>query len=228
MPRVGPRLWVWLYRLWPHSLDTLVIIKPETVIRWHPKGFRRYWRWRSRPRGPGRPAESREIRGLIRRMSRENPLWGAPRIHGELLKLGIEVSEASVSKYMTRHRKPPSQSWRTFLSNHVASLASIDFFTVPMATFAVLFVFIVVRHDRRRIVHVGVTANPTMSWAAQQLREAFPWDNAPRYLIRDRDGTYAATWPLFAPPLTPFIRQTNATPIRACFLPCPVVRSTMQ
>lgn len=126
-------------------------------------------------------------------MSRENPLWGAPRIHGELLKLGIEVSEASVSKYMTRHRKPPSQSWRTFLNNHVASLASIDFFAVPTATFAVLFVFIVLRHERRRIVHFGVTAHPRVSWAAQQLREAFPWDNAPRELIQDRDGAYGVS-----------------------------------
>ncbi len=126
-------------------------------------------------------------------MSRENPLWGAPRIHGELLKLGIEVSGASVSKYMTRHRKSPSQSWRTFLNNHVASLAPIDFFAVPTATFAILFVLIVLRHDRRRIVHFGVTAHPRVSWAAQQLREAFPWDNAPRELIRDRDGAYGVS-----------------------------------
>ncbi len=120
------------------------------------------------------------------------PALGAPRIHGVLLKLGIEVSEASVSKYMTRNRKPPWQSWRRFLNNHLASLASIDFFTVPTATFAILFVFIVLRHERRRIVHVGVTAHSTASWAAQQLREAFPWDNAPRHLIRDRDRTYGA------------------------------------
>ena len=187
-------VWVWLYRLWPGCLEALVIVKPETVIRWHREGFRRYWRWRSRARRPGRPRLSGEIRDLIHRMSRENPLWGAPRIHGELLKLGIEVSQSIVSKYMVRHPKPPSQSWRAFLRNHVSCLASVDFFTVPTATFAILFVFIVLRHDRRRILHVGVTAHPSAPWVAQQMREAFPWDTAPQYLIRDRDGTYGTVF----------------------------------
>ena len=123
-------------------------------------------------------------------MSRENPLWGAPRNHGELLKLGIDVSQATVTRYMVRHPKPPSQTWRTFLDNHVGSLVSIDFFVVPTARFAVLFVFIVLRHERRRIEHFGVTAHPSADWVAQQMREAFPWDTAPRYLIRDRDGAY--------------------------------------
>ena len=132
----------------------------------------------------------KDVRELIRRMCRENPLWGAPRIHGELMKLGIEASEATVSRYMVRHRKPPSQTWRTFLDNHVGCLVSADFFVVPTATFAVLFVFIVLRHERRRIEHVGVTAHPTTAWVAQQIREVFPWDTAPRYIMRDRDGAY--------------------------------------
>jgi transposase InsO family protein len=186
--------WVWLYRLWPGCLDALVIVKPETVVRWHREGFRRYWRWKSRAGRPGRPAISPDIRKLIARMSQENPLWGAPRIHGEMLKLGIEISQASVSKYMTRHPRPPSQTWRAFFGNHVGCLASIDFFTVPTVSFAVLFVFIVLRHERRRVVHFGITTHPTAPWIAQQLREAFPWDSAPRHVIRDRDGAYGAAF----------------------------------
>ncbi len=125
-------------------------------------------------------------------MSRENPLWGAPRVHGELLKLGIEVSEATVSKYLARLPKPPSQTWRTFLRNHAKALASIDFFVLPSATFRLLMVFIVLHHERRQIVHVGVTANPTAAWVAQQITEAFPWDSSPSYVIRDRDSVYGA------------------------------------
>ena len=131
-----------------------------------------------------------EVRDLVRRMSRENPLWGAPRIHGELLELGIEVSQATVSKYMARLPKPPSQSWRTFLHNHADCLASIDFFVLPTAAFRLLFVFIVLHHERRRIVHFGVTAHPTAAWVGQQITEAFPWDTAARYMIRDRDSVY--------------------------------------
>ena len=175
-------------------MAALISLKPETVVRWHREGFRRYWRWKSRARRPGRPAISLDIRQLIRRMSQDNPLWGAPRIHGELLKLGIEVSLASVSKYMTRHPRPPSQTWRAFLRNHVGCLASIDVFTVPTATFAVLYVFIVLGHERRRIVHFGITTHPTAPWVAQQLREAFPWQTAPRHVIRDRDGTYGVAF----------------------------------
>ncbi len=125
-------------------------------------------------------------------MSRENPLWGAPRIHGELLKLGIEVSEATVSKYLARLPKPPSQTWRTFLGNHAKVLASIDFFVLPTVTFRLLMVFIVLHHERRQVVHFGVTAHPTAAWVAQQITEAFPWDSAPRYVIRDRDSVYGA------------------------------------
>ena len=131
-----------------------------------------------------------EVRDLIRRMSRENPGWGAPRIHGELLKLGIDIGETSVSKYLVRSRKPPSQTWRTFLENHVKSLVSVDFFTVPTIRFQILYVFLVLAHERRRIVHFAVTAHPTAEWTAQQLREAFPWDTAPRYLLRDRDRIF--------------------------------------
>ena len=141
----------------------------------------------------GRPAVSCEIRDLIRRMSRENVLWGAPHIHGELLKLGIEISENTVAKYMVRRRKPPSQTWRTFLDNHVKNLVSVDFFTVPTIRFQVLYVFLVLAHDRRRVVHFNVTAHPTAEWTAQQLREAFPFDQVPRYLLRDRHGS-GPTW----------------------------------
>ncbi len=193
--RLTDRLfWVTLSRVWPRWREALVIVKPETVIDWHRKGFRLYWTWKSRRGKPGRPPVATEVRDLIRRMSRENPLWGAPRIHGELLKLGIEVSEAAVSKYLARHPKPPSQTWRTVLENHVGNLASIDFFVVPTATFSLLVAFIVLHHERRRIVHIGVTANPTAAWVAQQIREAFPWDTAPRYMVRDRDSAYGTVF----------------------------------
>ncbi len=168
----------------------LVGLHPDTVVRWHREGFRRYWRWKSRRRSPGRPPICRNIRRLIREMQTENIGWGAPRIHGELLKLGIEISQATVSKYMARQPKPPSQSWRTFLDNHLKDLSSIDFFTVPTATFRVLYVFIVLRHDRREIVHFNVTEHPTAQWTAQQIVEAFPFDSSPRYLLRDRDEIY--------------------------------------
>jgi len=169
-----------------------VIVKPETVVRWHRAGFRKYWTWKSRPRRGGRPKIDPEVRELIRKMNCANPTWGAPRIHGELQKLGIVVSPATVSKYMVRRRKPPSQTWRTFLDNHVNELVSVDFFTVPTATFEVLFVFLVLAHDRRRVVHFNVTKNPTARWTARQITEAFPWDTAPRYLLRDRDSTYGS------------------------------------
>jgi putative transposase len=143
----------------------------------------------------GRPSVSREVIDLIRKMSLANPRWGAPRIHGELLKLGFELSHATVAKYMVRHRKPPSQNWRTFLKNHTQNLVSADFFVVPTITFRLLFVFVILSHDRRRVVHCGVTAHPTAEWAARRLREAFPWDSAPRYLLRDRDGSYGEKFP---------------------------------
>ena len=182
--------WVWLYRIWPGCLQTLVAFKADTLVRWHRKGFRLFWAWKSRPRRSGRPPVEREVRALIRRMSRDNVDWGAPRIHGELQMLGINIAQATVAKYMIRHRKPPSQTWRTFLDNHVGDLASIDFFTVPTVTFRILYVFLVLRHERREIVHFNVTAHPTAQWTAQQMVEAFPFDTAPRYLLRDRDAIY--------------------------------------
>jgi transposase InsO family protein len=182
--------WAWLSRVYSDWRCALVIVKPETVIAWHRKGFRLFWTWKIRHGRAGRPAVAREVRELIRKMTRENPTCGAPRIHGELLKLGIEIGETSVSKYMVRRRKPPSQRWRTFLENHVKDLVSVDFFTVPTIRFQVLYVFLVLAHDRRRILHFNVTAHPTAEWTAQQLVQAFPWDSAPRYLLRDRDGIF--------------------------------------
>ena len=166
-------------------------LHPDTVVRWHRQGFRFYWRWKSRSPKPGRPPVDTEIRKLIRQMQSANVGWGAPRIHGELRKLGIEVSQATFSKYMVRQRKPPSQTWRTFLDNHADCIAEIDFFTVPSATYRILYVFVVLSHDRRHIVHFNVTAHPTARWTAQQMVEAFPFDSAPRYLLRDRDAIYA-------------------------------------
>ena len=182
--------WVFLSRIWRDWAQVLIIVKPETVISWHRKGFKLFWRWKSRRRSKGRPQITREIRDLIRRLSIENPLWGAPKIHGELLKLGIDVSPATVAKYMIRHRKPPSQTWKTFLRNHIKDMASIDFFTVPTATFRVMYVFIVLSHERRRVVHFNITDSPSAAWTGQQIIEAFPWDTAPRFLLRDRDGKY--------------------------------------
>jgi transposase InsO family protein len=182
-------LFVWLYRLWPSVLDSIVIVQPETVLRWHRSGFKAFWRRKSRG-VPGRPQVSREIRDLIRKVSCANPLWGAPRIHGELLKVGIDVAQSTVAKYMVKGRRPPSQSWKTFLRNHADGIASVDFFVVPTATFNLLFGLAILRHDRRRLVHIAVTANPTADWIARQVSEAFPWDTAPRYLIRDHDGAY--------------------------------------
>jgi putative transposase len=168
-------LWVWFSRVWTDWRSALVIVKPETVVAWHRKAFRIFWTWKIRRGKPGRPAVPREVRDLIRRMSRENPGWGAPRIHGELLKLGIDIGETSVSKYLVRRRRPPSQTWTTFLDNHLKSLVSVDFFTVPTIRFQVLYVFLVLAHERRRILHFAVTPHPTAEWTAQQLREAFPW-----------------------------------------------------
>jgi transposase InsO family protein len=181
--------WLWLARSWGTWRDSLIVVKPETVVRWHRQGFKYYWTWKSRQKG-GRPGVPLEVRDLIRRISRANLLWGAPRIHGELLKLGIDISQPTVAKYMVRHRKPPSPTWRAFLNNHVKDLVAIDFFTVPTIRFRILFVFLVLSHDRRRILHLNVTAHPTAAWTGRQILEAFPWDTAPSYLIRDRDGIY--------------------------------------
>jgi len=185
--------WVALSRLWPDWQNALILVKPQTVIRWHRKGFRLYWTWKSRNKG-GRPQIDAEIRTLIRRMARENPTWGAPRIHGEWLKLGFEVAEATVSRYMPRRRTPPSHSWRTFLQNHTKDLVSIDFFVVPTATFRILYVFLVLEQKRRRIVYFNVTDGPSVQWTGQQLVNAFPYDSAPKYVIWDRDKMYGANF----------------------------------
>src|SRR4029450_11293976 len=168
--------------------------QPATVIRWQRTALKFVWAWKSRRNGPGRPAVAPEVRALIRHMSRANPLWGAPRIHGELQKLGLEISQAAVSKDLGRRSTPPSQTWRSFLDNHLRSLVSVDFFIVPTVTFKVLFVFVVLVHDRRRAVHINVTDTPTAQWTAQQLVEAFPWETVPRYVLRDRDAVYGVAF----------------------------------
>jgi len=178
-----------LYRWFPSILQVVAIVQPETLVRWHRAGFRCYWRWKSRPRG-GRPQISAELRALIRRISIENPLRGAPRIHGELLKLGFEVAQATVAKYMVKRYGPPSQGWRTFLRNHAPDIAAMDLFVVPTIGFDLLYAFVIVRLDRRQLVWINVTQNPTAEWITRQLTEAFPWNEAPRALIRDRDRIY--------------------------------------
>jgi transposase InsO family protein len=180
---------VQLYRWFPSVLKVIAVVRPETLVRWHRAGFRCYWRCKSRLRG-GRPQLETELRALIRQMSVENPLWGAPRIHGELLKLGYEVAQSSVAKYMVKRHGPPSQRWSTFLRNHVLEVAAMDLFVVPTIGFDLLYAFIIIRLDRRDLVWINVTTNPTAEWIARQITEAFPWKESPRYLIRDRDRIY--------------------------------------
>ena len=180
-----------LYRWFPSILGSLVVIKPETLIRWHRAGFRLYWRWKSLSQ-VGRPPIDTDLRALIRQMSIENPLWGAPRIHGELLKLGFDVAQSSVAKYMIKRRRPGDQGWRTFLRNHRPEIAAMDLFVVPTIGFELLYAFIIVRLDRRHVVWINVPATPTAEGVARQITEAFPWNEVPRYLIRDRDGIYGA------------------------------------
>jgi transposase InsO family protein len=182
-------IFVGLYRLVPNTIKALTILRPETVVRWHRAGFRSYWRWKSRPRS-GRPTVPAEARRLIREMSIANPLWGAPRIHGELLKLGIEIGQTSVAKYIARRRAPPSQGWKTFLRNHAGGIAVMDMFVVPTISFRLLYGLLIMRHGRRQILWFSVTAHPTAEWIANQLTQACGWDQAPRYLIRDLDGAY--------------------------------------
>ena len=193
-PRLMPldrALWEWLSQNWHAWKTHVLIVQPDTVIRWHRKGFRLFWKWKSRPRKPGRKTIGPETIALIRTMSQANPLWGAPRIHGELVKLGITVALRTVGKYMVqRAHRPPSQKWKTFLQNHLGSMVSVDFFTVPTLTFQVLYIFVVLSHERRRVLHFNVAECPSASWTAQQLREAFPFTSPPKYLLRDRDGIY--------------------------------------
>ena len=191
-PRLRNRdrlLWILLRRTWPGWRRPLAIVQPETVIGWHRKGFRAYWRRKSRTKKRGRPRLTLDERKLIHEMAQDNPTWGAPRIHDELVKLGIEVSPTTVAKYMQRAR-PPSQTWKTFLQNHAHEIVSIDFFTVPTWTCQVLYVLLMIENGSRKIVHFNVTAHPTAEWTAMQLLQAFPWDTAPRYLLRDRDSIY--------------------------------------
>src|ERR1700751_868776 len=190
LPNHDRWVFIQMYRWFPSILSVLTIVRPETLVRWHRAGFRRYCRWKSRSSG-GRPQIDTELRVLIRRISIENPLWGAPRIHGELLKLGFGVAQSSIAKYMVKRRKPPSQGWRTFLRNHAPEIAAMDFFVVPTMGFGLLHAFVIVRIDRRGLSWINVTANPTAEWVAHQITEAFPWDEAPHYLIRDRDRIYA-------------------------------------
>ena len=194
-PRLHRRdrlFWIGLRTIWKEWKSALVIVRPETVISWQRNRFKRYW-WRlSQPKTPGRPPISSDIRTLVRTMADANVTWGAPRIHGELLKLGFEISERTVSRLMPKRRKEPSQTWKTFLSNHIGQLVSIDFFTVPTLQLRVLFVFVILAHERRRVLHFNVTEHPTAEWTAQQIIEAFPEDVVPRYLIRDRDGVYGS------------------------------------
>jgi len=182
--------WVLLAKGWREWRTALIVVQPDTVVRWHRQWLRRQWTWRSTWRRPGRPSTDMTVRTLVGEMATANPLWGAPRIHGELCKLSITVSERTVSRLLRRPQRPPSQTWRTFLTNHVATLVSMDFFTVPTLTGRVLFVLVLLTHQRRRIVHVNITEHPTAAWTAQQMIEAFPDDTAPRWLLRDRDAIY--------------------------------------
>src|SRR5262245_24691280 len=186
-------LLVGLYRLAPGVLDALKIIRPATVLRWHRAGFRAYWRWKSRSLG-GRPRTAANIRCLIREMSVANPLWGAPRIHGELCKLGIDVGQTTVAKYMARRRRPPSQGWKTFLRNHADGIASMDLFLVPTISFRLLYGLLILQHNRRKLLWLAATAHPSAEWLAWQLTEAYGWQQAPRYIIRDRDRIYGGVF----------------------------------
>jgi transposase InsO family protein len=192
-----------LRRKSPGVVDALKIVKPDTVIRWHHAGFRSYWRWKSCRPG-GRPETAAEIRQLIRDISIANPFWGAPRIHGELLKLGIAVGQTTVAKYMAKRRRPPSQGWKTFLYNHADGIASMDLFVVPTISFRLLYGLLILQHARRELLWLAVTAHPTAKWIARQLTEAFGWREAPRYVVRDRDGAYGIE----------FVRRVRAMGIR--------------
>lgn len=195
--RPGPfdrAFWGLLPRVWPAWRTALGFVRPETVVRWHRQGFRLFWRLKSHP-NLGRPPVDHEIRRLIFRMASENP-WGAPRVHAELLKLGFDISQATVERYMPRPAFPrrPTGSWSTFLRLHLDSSVGIDFFDIPTATFEILRGFLVINHKSRRILHVGITKHPTEEWAANHLLEAFPFDDAPRFLFRDRDSIFGSSF----------------------------------
>lgn len=214
MPTDADRVfWILLRRLWAKWSDTLVVVTPDTVVRWHREGFRRYWNALSRRgRKAGRPRKARTIRELIQRMAAENPTWRAPRIHGELLKLGFDVAERTVSRYLPRHPHNPDRlrQWTAFLNNHRDAIASMDFFTVPLLTFQVLYVLVIIGHSRRAVLHINVTSAPTARWVIQQLREAFPFSNLPGHLIFDRG-------PNFGPPVVAAIRSLGIKPVRTSY-----------
>jgi transposase InsO family protein len=206
--RLDRFFWTTLRHIWPRWSDVRVIVKPETVVGWHRAGFRLYWRWRSRSRG-GRPRVSEEVRTLIRRMAAENAGWGAPKIHGELLKLGFEVSERTVARYLRRLRPrgDPAKRWLAFLANHREVIVAFDFFTVPTLTFQLLYCFFVIEHGRRRVVHFNVTRHPTADWVMQQLREAFPEAGPYRYAILDHDSKFDGD-------VMAFLKATGLSPKR--------------
>jgi putative transposase len=196
-PRLHPTdrlFWAWLSRLWPAWGDALAFVQPRTVITWQQKRFRDHWRRLSQHGKPGRPTMSYEVRDLIQRMWQANPTWGAPRIVGELRKLGIDVAKSTVEKYRVRPQKPPSPTWKTFLNNHVQDLVALDFFTISTVTCRVLFVLVILVHERRRVIHFNITEHPSAAWTAQQVVEACAWDVAPRYLLRDRDRVYGTSF----------------------------------
>ena len=182
--------WVWLSKLWTDWRSCLVIVKPDTVVKWHRQGFKLYWRWKSKSKNLERPKIDLEIRELVRQMSCDNPTWGVPRIRDELALLGINVANSTIRKYRIRASRPDPQTWKTFIDNHINDIAAIDFFTVPTVTFRILYCFVILRLGRRLVVHFNITTNPTANWIAQQLTEAFPFEEAPRFIIRDRDGIY--------------------------------------
>ena len=202
--------WVALFRLWPRWKDTLVIVKPDTVVRWHRKGFRLYWRSISK-RGPGRPPISEEVRALIRRFALENG-WGARKVHAELEKLGFTVSLATVSRYLPKRAHDPAkqQRWMTFLRNHRDGITAMDFFVVPTVGLRLVYVWFVIDHGRRGIIHFNVTTNPTARWVIQQLRESFPHDSAPDYLIYDNDS-------IFSDNVTEALKHFGIEPKRTAF-----------
>jgi transposase InsO family protein len=196
-PRLRPTdrlFWAWLSRLWPGWLDALAFVQPQTVIAWQRQRFRDHWRRLSQQGKPGRPTIAKDVRNLIRTMWQANPTWGAPRIVGELRKLGIDVAKSTVEKYRVRPKRPSSPTWRTFLKNHVQDLVALDFFVMPTVTHKVLFVLLILTHERRRLVHFNITEHPTAEWTAQQVIDAFPWNEAPKYLLRDRDQIYGASF----------------------------------
>jgi len=206
--RLDRIFWIALRRYWSRWTEVLIIVKPETVVGWHRAGFRLYWRWRSRP-GGGRPKIAEEVRVLIRRLAEENPDWGAPKIHGELQKLGFVVSERSVARYLRRirRRSHPRKRWLAFLQNHREAIVAFDFFRVPTVTFQLLYCFFVIEHARRKILHVNVTRHPSADWVVQQLRATFPEAGSYRYVILDRDAKFDDS-------VTTFLQATGLTPKR--------------